>query len=111
MPSSWMKAQPRCWQKSMSEKGLQKPARGRVASAKTNLSEAIGCTTAVSFGPCPGTTVWFVENELELDAAVLREFLAAQGCPFSTVMPTSETNISVNVVAVQFEVNEGLKSP
>jgi outer membrane protein insertion porin family len=53
---------------------------------------------------------WFAQNELAHGAAVIKELLAAHGCPSATVKPTSETNFSANVVTVQFEVNEGPKS-
>jgi len=53
---------------------------------------------------------WFDQNELAHGAAVIKELLVARGWPSATVMPTSETNFSTNVVTVQFEVNEGPKS-
>jgi outer membrane protein assembly factor BamA len=54
---------------------------------------------------------WFDQNELAHGAVVIKELLAARGCPSATVKPTSETNFSTNVVTVQFEVNEGPKNP
>jgi outer membrane protein insertion porin family len=80
-------------------KGIKSIPESDITSAFSN--EKVGLSV--------GT--WFDQNELAHGAAVIKELLAARGWPSATVMPTSETNFSTNVVTVQFEVNEGPKSP
>jgi outer membrane protein insertion porin family len=80
-------------------KGIKSIPKSDITSAFSN--EKVGLSV--------GT--WFNQNELAHGAAVIKKLLAARGCPSATVMPTSETNFSTNVVTVQFEVNEGPKSP
>jgi outer membrane protein assembly factor BamA len=54
---------------------------------------------------------WFDKDELTHGAGVIKTLLTSHGFPSATVMPTSETNFQTNVVTIQFEVNEGPKSP
>jgi outer membrane protein insertion porin family len=76
-------------------KGIKSIPESDIASAFSN--ERIGLS---------GGT-WFDQNELAHGAAIIKELVAARGCPAATVKP----NFSANVVTVQFEVNEGPKSP
>lgn len=80
-------------------KGIKSIPESDITSAFSN--EKVGLSV--------GT--WFDQNKLAHGAAVIKELLAAHGCPSATVKPTSETNFSTNVVTIQFEVNEGPKSP
>ena len=80
-------------------KGIKSIPESEITSAFSNKKVGLSVGT------------WFDQNELAHGAAVIKELLAARGCPSATVKPTSETNFSTNVVTVQFEVNEGPKSP
>ena len=80
-------------------KGIKSIPKSDIASAFSNAKVGLSVGT------------WLDQNELAHGAIVIKELLAARGCPSATVKPTSDTNFSANVVTVQFEVNEGPKSP
>src|ERR1700757_1198442 len=61
-------------------KGIKSIPESDITSAFSN--EKVGLSV--------GT--WFDQNELAHGAAVIKELLAARGCPSATIMPISETN-------------------
>jgi len=78
-------------------KGIKSIPESDIASAFSKEKVALSLGT------------WFDKDELAHGAGVIKEVLAAHGRPSATVLPTSETDFSGNVVTLQFEVNEGPK--